>query len=160
MNWRAVSASRSTRSLLRWTSPLRECNEAKSSATGRGWCLGFCGPGFFRRRHRLAKRTWPACAAVAEHARRLPDLAVGNHVAADAGVGRARLLCALPDALPDLARPGRRAGRGRDGAVERPGLLHPRAQSAQVRAARRRGLRWRVPSDPALLAELPGIGRS
>nr|GEU28520.1 hypothetical protein [Tanacetum cinerariifolium] len=99
----------------------------------------------FRSTDRLAKTAWPPRLALAEHARRLPGLAVRNHVAANPGLRRARLLRAFPRALSHAARSGRSAGRGRDGAVERPGLLHARAQLAQVRAVRGGQVRWRVP---------------
>ena len=114
-----------------------------------------------RARRALAAPPRPPRPALAGHARPLPRLAVRGHAAADAGRHRARLLPALPGALSQRAGAGRRAARRRAGAVERAGLLQPRAQPAPLRAGR-----WwpstaaRFPASSAALATLPGIGRS
>ena len=63
--------------------------------------------------------------------------------------------------FPDVARAGRRVARRRARAVERPRLLQPRAQSASLRAGRRRpSTAARSRATSAALAQLPGIGRS
>jgi hypothetical protein len=55
---------------------------------------------------------------------------------------------------------GRGAAGRRAGAVERAGLLQPRPQPAPLRAGRGASARRRFPAHSAVLATLPGIGRS
>ena len=63
--------------------------------------------------------------------------------------------------FPDVARAGRRAAGRRAGAVERPGLLQPRAQPAPLRAGGAARAWRRASRDSSqALAQLPGIGRS
>ena len=95
---------------------------------------------------RVAEDPRPPRPAVAGHARSLPHLAVGDHAAADAGRGGHSLLRAFPRALSGHREPGGRHRRRGARAVERPGLLRARAQSAPRRAGDRRTTRRRVPA--------------
>jgi hypothetical protein len=97
-----------------------------------------------------------ATPALAKHPRPLPRLAVRDHAPADPGDHRAGLLRAIPGTLSDvahwrLARPGRSAG-----ALERAGLLQPRAQPAPLRAGRGEPA-WRaVPAHARTVADAAG----
>ena len=62
--------------------------------------------------------------------------------------------------FPDAGRAGRCAAGRRAGAVERPGLLQPRAQPAPLRAGGAREHGGVFPRSSQALAQLPGIGRS
>ncbi len=97
--------------------------------------------GYGPARRALAAPARPPRTALAGNARRLPHLAVRSDAAADAGQHRARLLRALPRALPRRALARRRAAGRRARAVERPGLLQPRAQPAPL-CAGGRGRAW------------------
>ena len=107
------------------------------------------------------KNTRSARSAVAEHARSVSHLAVGNHAAADAG-GTVipyyrRFVAAFPDVRALAAAPLERGS----AAVERAGLLPARAYAASCRAMRRRRARAAYfPPTARTLATLPGIGRS
>ena len=79
---------------------------------------------------------------MAEHARSVSHLAVGNHAAADSGVDGDSVLRKVSRALSGCCLARRRAGRRRDGVVGRPRLLLARTQSAPMRAGGRRAA-WR-----------------
>ena len=103
----------------------------------------------------------PPRPAVAGHARPVPDLAVRDHAAADAGRDGAPVLRALPRRVSRRARARRGAARPRARALERARLLPPRASSARGGAGgRRASTAARFRATPTTIATLPGIGRS
>ena len=99
--------------------------------------------------HRLAAPPRPPRAAVAGHARPVPDLALGGHAAADPGRGGNPLLRALPGPLSRRAG-ARRGAPGRSAAsMERAGLLREGPQSARGRAVHRRSTVFRRTPRPS-----------
>ena len=105
----------------------------------------------------MAARTRAARLPVAS-ARPLCRLAVGNHVAANAGRHRARLFPALHPRIAHRARFGRRIARHRVGLVGRVGLLQPRAQPACRRAANHGRIRWAVSANARRMAAAQRCG--
>ena len=112
-------------------------------------------------RRRLAARARSARPAVAEHARSVSDLAVGDHAAADAGRDGAAVLPAL---RRRVSRRRARSPRRRSTACSScgAGSATTGARIICTRPRRRSCVEHggRFPRDAATLATLPGIGRS